>query len=78
MSWEADTGGMVKESEWLEQREGGESGGGEAGERERSCGALLTIERSQHPAYTMTTASCVTPILGKASYACLQSSSNLS
>lgn len=48
-------------------------------EKERGLvGPCRPIERSQHPAYTMATASGGTPILGKASYACVHSLSNLS
>lgn len=40
MSWDVDTGGMMKESEWLKQKEGEESGEGEAGEREALWGLV--------------------------------------
>lgn len=65
VSWEADTGGMAKGSECLEQRKGGECGGGQVGKAERSSEALQAIKRSQHPAYTVTAASFVTPSLVK-------------
>lgn len=70
MVQEAGAGEMVKGSERLEQREGGEGGRRGGGGRRQVLWGLVATGRSQQPAHTVTKHH-LQLIIGKVFHACL-------